>query len=1843
MIKQYELQSNNYFFSIQILKELKTKDVIDIIEILNNYENLPIIFNNTKFSEEMIYLMVEILLKLANINNPIALKILNQIVVSTFFFQTYIRNILKDPKYDSKYLTFLNNLLDLSDKLLIKLSNFSELINYDNLSAYSFIIEEELKNEKFKIDRDLSKKVIQKINKFQEKKMQILKKNMQEKLKIIKYAKEDINAKIKIDYLKKEVLLSDIDFKENSKIIIARHRRIGSYYSYPRYFNTMFYLEYEDCYRSVRSAINTLQANHKSINEMDKNEIYGLTNKYNDLYFYINGNITKIDINKNGIILTLDFCSPNYTKIMFTKRMILGSLVIITNNNYDKYLLTSVFYNPYISHKINPNNKGKIYTVPKLPYYRVELSLVNISTESFSFLINNRENLQIFESKAYFESYIHILKRLKEIKTELLPFKKELIDANYSDIKISEEKDYTYKYLKTYTLRPYQSEYPLEFKKKLDESQLNAVDLCLNNKIALIQGPPGTGKTHVGAIITDIISQNLPENSQILVVCYTNHALDQFIENVLKSNDDLIRIGGRCKNEIVMQKQFVNVLKYNERGYRRIVGILDQKGNEMNDLLSLIDRKEIIDENIIRNEFNSLYNKIIFDFYIIIKEVISKQLYDELMKKIPLFFNFNNMIYSFWMDIDNKKKNLIKIISEILKILNIKEKKEYDELFIKLMNEFEDFYWDNDFLLNQLNDNIDLNENEDNNNINISYNNYKKNFIQEKEEENQNNNKKELLNNEEEEEDDEEEINLNRERLGYRDNESESEGDIEIKEIYDNSEIKNGLFFEKYDEIYGVKPLNEKKFKYLLDYNINFYELGPKITKLIIIYIKQKLLKNKLKNKYDFDNFNCSFLEKNHISIMSDAKQIKNYKIVAMTTTGCSKYSAILELCNFNTIIIEEAAEVLESHVLSTLTPKVNHLILIGDHQQLRPKPYNYEIATKYNFDISMFERLINNDIPYAHLKYQRRMKPKFANFVRIIYGEKDYVDYEDVKNNEKVEIKGLTTDMLIITHNKYEIDHEGLKSKQNDYEAKYISRLCEYLLKQGYNSDQITILTFYIGQVILIKKYLKQKQIIDVRVSSIDNYQGEECDIILLSLVRSNERYEIGFLQSFNRVCVAFSRAKLGFFIIGNLDCIVKGEELLNKKYGENGKKNNTKKFGIWAKIQKEATKIKIIDNKIILRCQNHKKETIIKTLNDFDNCPEGGCLKICRKRMKCGHACQKACHNFDCNDIKCLETITKINENCEIKKHYCTKICSESWPKCEEKVNKKLLCGHNKKNVKCCDKIEELKCYKEIEKTLLCGHKQKVKCCDKIYEIACNKKCDEILPCGHKCKGTCNDCLKGTLHKKCEEICGRNLCCGHICKQKCSSECLCEENCNNVCQHGYCDEKCCDICIPCTYPCEIKCIHSKCTKECGELCDRKPCNKRCSKLMKCKHQCYGLCGERCPEKCRKCKPNESCFLKDVLLTQDKPDKDALFYKLECGHIFVISSLDAYINSRENYLQMYTCPTCKKPLVSEKRYQNLIKKKFSEIQEIKKLMLEKTIGKEDNTYLKKSEKIINRILNQYDKREIYLFDILNNKKINYNKNLDFKTIMPIIFNLCKNEFKLKNDIDSKKNITYNLLTLAEKFMGIEYFVYITHEMGREEEEKTFLNNFNVIKNYFKDFKIPFNNFFFKALKKKIDNMLYYAIIVLNINDLLSKANNYFDFFTEFKDTKEVSPNEIKESNFSLDLNSKDLYNREIEQKALELIRTLGTSWYKCPKGHLYAVGECGRPMEESSCPECGKKIGGENHIPAKENEKVEFDLNEIKNNKNFINSEILDQDEEAAENMDENYKNNNNNSSEDE
>ena len=1839
--KLKEIQKKTYISYTQ-LRDLKDKDDNEIIQFFNKYKDISDVFGNTKFTSDMIDLMIELLSKISQVNSSPASIVLNQIFTNTDFLDV-IRKKLKLEQYnDTKYLEVFYNIAKLNNKLIDKFTDDTLRIKYSELSEYSYVLQELVTKGKVGNNMQLCLNIIDTLNDLKEKEKHKKLIMFEEKQKKIEKEKLEQNPNnysnnkipninlIPIDYKQRKIQLTDEDFNNNQSIEIAPHISKGSYISYERYINTMFYLEYEDCYKSLKQTINAFQSMNKSVNKMDEKDLMKLSKNYSDIYFYLNGEIRHVDINKDGVILEIEFKAPTQRKIKFTKRMITSSLIILTDNNYENYLLTTVFYNPYLDKKLKENQRMKIkpIKIPKHPYYRVQLSLVNINPQSFMFLLKNRKDLQIFESKAYFESYVHVMRRLQEISIPDLPFREELIEANFQRLIMRHiTQNYYYKY-NDIKLNPVLRIYPQQFRDLLDISQLNAIHKCLHYKIALIQGPPGTGKTHVGTILANIILQNLRPGAQILVVCFTNHALDSFIEGILKYTDDVVRIGGRCKNEKVREKILVND-KFSNKTFRGIAKDLENIGEEMKDITSLMDVGRRIDFKYVKSMFQNLLNKIVSDFISIFNNSFKNKNFDiRNFIDQKTFDDFKKRIYIFWNLIDSSNKNNYPddIILDLLGYLNIKDDAILGEIHEKIINDFEGYDKDNIGVLNQL-----MKYNEINNNIN-----------------------EENKNEEEEEEDDEEEIQQNLDRLDL---------DFYLNEL-DNNNININMnniindFSEEIDttEIKKLIPLNEEKYNNLLNSNINFFRLGPKIIKLLIDYMKNSLLLYQLnkQNNY-FDRFNNLLTKKNEVSLMSDAEKIKNYKIVAMTTTGAAKYSTILEQNNFETIIIEEAAEVLESHILSLLTKNTRQLILIGDHKQLKPKPYNYELEIKYNFNVSMFERLINNEIPYASLKYQRRMKPIFADFVRIIYGEEGYQDHPDVKNKEKV--KGIENDMFIITHNQLESENDALKSKVNEYEAQYLSNLCKYLLYQGYEPNQIVILTFYIGQVLQIKKQLKKLEIENVRVSSVDNYQGEECDIILLSLVRSNKKHEIGFLKNFNRVCVAFSRAKIGFYVIGNINNIVESE----KRFKEQKKNIDSKMLDVWLKIKEEAEKKKIIGDKLTLICQNHKNKTIISNEKDFANCPEGGCKLNCNKRMNCGHVCEKMCHVKDCNSYKCLKPCNKINPNCQYKCHICKKRCYEECGKCEGKIDKQLPCGHWMKDALCSDDIYKIKCVEKCIKKLICGHNCQLTCGEDCYskpckekiniklncghnneiqcwqskdlnQVICQEKCNSILKCGHNCSGTCGKCLQGTLHTKCTFKCGRNLPCGHVCEQKCSAECLCNKQCENVCPHGYCAQKCCEICVDCAEECSFKCKHSKCTKKCGELCDRKPCDERCEKKMKCGHQCYGLCGERCPDVCRICEPDKECFKEDFFYKCELDD-DALLYKTKCGHLFEVKGMDYYINSQKK-IQMYTCPYCKTLLIDEPRYQNAIKNIFKDVQKIKQVSLDKNLGKGDDTFYFQSKAIVDRIMEkQYKNNKINIFDLLNDGQILSNNNLIYQKYdlikqIPTIYFLCKNNFKKKKDINSRKSTTYNLLTLAEKFMGIEYYIYHIKSKNLEKNESLFIRNYNIIKTYFEDFEGQFNNFFFDDLKTKIDNMLYYTIIKLRP----PKKNNLGNLYMLNNNTNAIKTSEeIIKGNFCLKLDIKDLYkNNAIDYQTINLLRTLGTQWYKCPKGHLYTVGECGRPMEESVCPECHKKIGGQDHVPAQNNTAINLDFHHTMqiNNHNVINNVILNQDQQALNNM---------------
>lgn len=112
--------------------------------------------------------------------------------------------------------------------------------------------------------------------------------------------------------------------------------------------------------------------------------------------------------------------------------------------------------------------------------------------------------------------------------------------------------------------------------------------------------------------------------------------------------------------------------------------------------------------------------------------------------------------------------------------------------------------------------------------------------------------------------------------------------------------------------------------------------------------------------------------------------------------------------------MIEEAGEVLEAHAICALTKNLQHLIMIGDHQQLRPSIESYHLETKFNFSISLFERLIIKGTNYDTLTNQRRMRPDFADFIRVIYGN-DYKDHNAVMNYPNV--RGVGTNLYFFNH----------------------------------------------------------------------------------------------------------------------------------------------------------------------------------------------------------------------------------------------------------------------------------------------------------------------------------------------------------------------------------------------------------------------------------------------------------------------------------------------------------------------------------------------------------------------------------------------------------------------------------------------------------------------------------------------------------------------------------------------------------------------------------------------------------------------------------------------------------
>ncbi|KAJ4477292.1 P-loop containing nucleoside triphosphate hydrolase protein [Lentinula aciculospora] len=460
-----------------------------------------------------------------------------------------------------------------------------------------------------------------------------------------------------------------------------------------------------------------------------------------------------------------------------------------------------------------------------------------------------------------------------------------------------------------------------------------------------------------------------------------------------------------------------------------------------------------------------------------------------------------------------------------------------------------------------------------------------------------------------------------------------------------------------------------------------------------------------------------------------DIEVLKSKRIIGCTTTAAAKYASDLHEAGIDVLLAEEAGEILESHVITALSSSIEQVILIGDHQQLRPKVNNYNLTVEkgdgYDLNRSLFERLVLKGYPHETLVAQHRMRPEISAIIRHLI----YPDLRDAdKTLNRPNVLGLQDNVIFIDHRKPEGDIKSISdrgdmgskaSKQNLFEARMVLKIIKYLVQQGYRTDDLVVLTPYLGQLSQLQKELQGEtdpvlndldnfQLVQaglippsprsstnkkLRLATIDNYQGEESDIVVVSLTRSNNNHDIGFMFASERLNVLLSRARNGIVLIGNSHTFThsrKGHEL-------------------WTKFFTFLNEYKHVYSGLPVVCQQHphRKSTIVDEAQFDVDCPDGGCSEACGSMLSCGlHLCPLKCHRIsDHSSVFCSIPVEAQCPNGHDQSRRCSdpqpiacKTCDKNTKQTQAKKEKELKSRMKRQE----EEEEHLRQLKELEQKI-------------------------------------------------------------------------------------------------------------------------------------------------------------------------------------------------------------------------------------------------------------------------------------------------------------------------------------------------------------------------------------------------------------------------------------------------------------------------------------------------------------------------------------------------------------
>lgn len=331
----------------------------------------------------------------------------------------------------------------------------------------------------------------------------------------------------------------------------------------------------------------------------------------------------------------------------------------------------------------------------------------------------------------------------------------------------------------------------------------------------------------------------------------------------------------------------------------------------------------------------------------------------------------------------------------------------------------------------------------------------------------------------------------------------------------------------------NTTKVDETVFPYTTEGKMSDSKQQKEIKKLKIRAEELRKMANQYKRKFGKDEREQrNLLLKEVKNIRKEIRDLRNYyedqlfdqaKVILGTPIGLNDFVSKGQL--FDTLVLDEAGQCIEP-LAWVLFPLASKWVLAGDHLQLPPMVLSDD-AIKLGFNKSILEYCFDNTSNVHFLNIQYRMRKAIADF------SSQYFYKGELKTADNLQNTGTHISFFDTAGAGFEEENGGNgMSLMNQGELDIVQKIID---SENLDMNKIAFISPYSGQVALAKSTFSK----DLLISTIDSFQGQEKEIIILSLVRSNDESKIGFLSDYRRMNVALTRAKEQLFVIGDSSTI--------------------------------------------------------------------------------------------------------------------------------------------------------------------------------------------------------------------------------------------------------------------------------------------------------------------------------------------------------------------------------------------------------------------------------------------------------------------------------------------------------------------------------------------------------------------------------------------------------------------------------------------------------------------------------------------------------------------------------